>query len=54
VRLPLIPAGKFRVRSILTGKELGVFADSDWIRGVPIKFSDAVPVEILEISSISG
>jgi len=54
VRLPLIPAGKYRVRSVLSGKELGVFADSDWSRGVAVKFSDAVPLEILEVSSIKG
>jgi predicted RNA-binding protein (virulence factor B family) len=54
VRLPLIPAGKYRVRSVLTGKELGVFADSDWAHGIPIKFSDAVPVEVLEVTAING
>jgi alpha-galactosidase len=54
VRLPLIPAGKYRVRSVLTGKELGVFSDSDWSRGVTIKFPEATPVEVLEISAING
>ena len=54
VRLPLIPAGKYRVRSIITGKELGVFADSDWARGVAIGFSDSQLVELLEVSSLNG
>jgi predicted RNA-binding protein (virulence factor B family) len=54
VRLPLIPAGKYRVRSVLTGNDLGVFADSDWVRGVSVRFSDAAPVEILEVYSING
>lgn len=54
VRLPLIPAGKYRVRSVLSGKELGIFADSDWVRGVTIKFSDTVPVEVLEVTAIGG
>ena len=54
VRLPLIPAGKYRLRSIITGKELGVFADSDWARGVAIEFSDSQLVELLEVSSLNG
>jgi alpha-galactosidase len=54
VRLPLIPAGKYLVRSILTGKDLGVFTDSDWARGVPIGFSDAAPVDVLEVTAING
>ncbi len=54
VRLPLIPAGKYKVRSIITGKDLGVFADSDWARGVLIEFSDAAPVEVLEVTAING
>jgi alpha-galactosidase len=54
VRLPLIPAGRYRARSIITGKELGVFADSDWARGVAIVFPDSQPVELLEVSSLKG
>jgi alpha-galactosidase len=54
VQLPLIPAGRYKVRSVLTGKELGVFSSSDWARGITIKFPDAVPVELLEVSSLNG
>jgi len=54
VRLSLIPAGKYSVRSIITGKDLGVFADSDWAQGVSIGFSDAQLVDVLEVSSFNG
>ncbi len=38
VRLPLMPAGSYKLQSIVTGKELGVFAHADWVRGIPIGF----------------
>src|SRR5208282_2842614 len=51
VQLPLMPEGKFKVRSVITGKDLGIFTKSDWVRGVPVKFSSTDPVEILEVSA---
>ncbi len=51
VALPLMPSGKFKARSVFTGKELGVFTASEWARGIPITFS-ASPVEILEVTSV--
>jgi alpha-galactosidase len=54
VQLPLMPAGRFRVRSVLTGKDLGVFNHSAWVRGVPVSFPDAPPVDVLEVRSILG
>ncbi len=54
VQLPLIPAGKYRVRSIMTGKEVGVFDSSDWARGVSIPFSDADTVEVIEVTAVKG
>jgi alpha-galactosidase len=53
VQLPLMPEGKFKVRSVITGKELGVFAHSGWALGVPLKFPDGIPVEVLEVTSLS-
>ena len=50
VRLPQIPAGRYKVRSIFTGKEPGAFAQSDWARGVRFAFSDDAPVEVLEVT----
>jgi alpha-galactosidase len=52
VQLPLIPAGTYRVHSIMTGKDLGVFTKADWVRGVPIPFSASGLVDVLEITSI--
>ncbi len=51
VQLPLMPAGKFRVRSVIGGQDLGVFEKADWARGIAIKFGDASPVEVLEVRS---
>ena len=54
VELPLMPAGKCKLRSVITGKDLGVFEKADWVRGIPIKFPEAEPVEILEVTAING
>jgi alpha-galactosidase len=53
LRLPLIPDGKYRLHSILTDTDLGVFEKSDWVRGVAIKFSDAAGVDVIEVSAVS-
>jgi alpha-galactosidase len=52
VQLPLIPPGRFQVRSIITGKDLGVFTRADWVRGVPIEFATPASVDVFEISSV--
>jgi alpha-galactosidase len=52
VRLPLLPAGKFKLHSVISGKEIGVFTSSDWIRGVALKFPGEEPVEVLEVTAI--
>jgi alpha-galactosidase len=54
VQLPLIPPGRYKVRSAVTGKELGVFGNSDWTRGVPVDFGQDASVEVLEVSATSG
>jgi alpha-galactosidase len=51
IQLPLLPAGRFRVHSVVTNKDLGVFTKEEWIRGVPVKFSADQSVEILEVRS---
>ncbi len=53
VQLPLIPPGKYKLHSVITNRDLGSFAKSDWIRGVPINFAASGLVEILEITRIS-
>lgn len=54
VQLPLLPPGKYSVKSVMSGKELGVFDKADWARGVPIKFSDTDLAEVLEVKSVHG
>ena len=54
VQLPLIPPGRFRVRSVFTNKEIGVFEHTDWVRGVPVTFANGATVEVLEVIAISG
>jgi alpha-galactosidase len=54
IRLPLMPSGRFRVRSVISGREIGVFADSDWVRGVTFRFPDAAAVEVLEVAALKG
>ncbi len=51
VQLPLMPEGKFKVHSVITNKDLGVFTKSDWSRGVQVKFLSTEPVEILELTA---
>ncbi len=51
IQLPLMPAGKSKLHSVVTNKDLGEFTKDDWIRGVQVAFSGAEAVEILEVSS---
>jgi alpha-galactosidase len=52
VRLPLIPAGRYRLSSIITGKNLGLVEKPDWVRGIPVTFADAQTVDVLEVTAI--
>jgi hypothetical protein len=47
-----MPDAKFKVRSVVTGKELGVFTKADWVRGVKVEFAGAGATEILEVTAI--
>jgi hypothetical protein len=53
VELPLLPEGKYKLRSVITGKDLGIFDRSHWIAGVTIDLPRANPVEVLEVSSMN-
>jgi alpha-galactosidase len=53
LQLPLIPVAKYKLRSVITGKDLGVFSNSDWIHGIEIKFADKEPVEVLEVTAFA-
>jgi alpha-galactosidase len=50
VEIPVMPPGKFKLRSAITGKDLGVFTQADFARGVAITFPG--PAEVLEVSAI--
>jgi alpha-galactosidase len=52
IQLPLIPAGKFAVHSVISNKDLGAFTKEDWIRGVPVPFFGSQTVEVLEVRAI--
>jgi alpha-galactosidase len=54
VQLPLMPEGRFKVHSVTTGKDLGVFGRADWIRGIPIRFSGSNTAEVFEVTAVSG
>jgi len=53
VRLPLLPTASYQVRSVMSGKSLGIVSHSDWARGVPIKFGEDAPVEVLEVTALA-
>ena len=39
--------GRFRLHSVMSGKDIGKFSQEDFARGIPIPLADAV--EILEV-----
>jgi len=51
VQLSVIPEGRFKLRSVITGQELGVFTSADFVHGVQIKFSSTDTVDILEVTA---
>jgi alpha-galactosidase len=54
VQLPQLPEARYHLRSVVTGKDLGAFTQSDWQHGIRISFPDGVPVEIIEIISTTA
>ena len=50
VQLPLLPEGRYRVRSVLSNTDLGVLRRSDFVRGVRVPFPAANRVDVLEVS----
>ena len=54
VELPLLPAGKYEIKSAMSGKVLGVFDKADWARGVTVKFAGSERVEVLEVIAFKG
>jgi alpha-galactosidase len=54
LQLPLIPEGRFKLRSVITGRDLGVFTRPDFVHGVQVGFSGSNAVEVLEVTAIGG
>ncbi len=50
VQIPVMAPGKFKLRSVITGKEVGVFTQTDFARGIAIGL--AAPAEVLEVASV--
>jgi len=50
VQISVMAPGKFRLRSALTGKDIGVFATEDFVRGISIEFPGQV--EVLEVTAV--
>jgi alpha-galactosidase len=50
VQIPVMAPGKFKLRSVMTGKEIGVFTQADFARGITIDLG--APVEVLEVVSV--
>jgi alpha-galactosidase len=51
VQIPVMAEGRFKLRSIISGKDLGVFTQADFRRGIPVSFSAIV--EVLEVNAIA-
>lgn len=51
VKLPLMPAGRFGLRSMIRNKELGAYGAAEFARGVTVTFPEHEPVEVLEVSA---
>ena len=50
VQVPLMPSGTYKVRSVMTGADLGTFSQREWSKGVQVQFPSAASVEVLEVS----
>jgi len=50
VELPLIPEGRYRVRAIISGRELGTFDRAAWVRGVTVPLQASA--EVLELQRV--
>jgi alpha-galactosidase len=52
VQLPLVPEGMYRVHSVITGKDVGLFDRAAWMHGIAFSFPG--PVEVLELERGRG
>jgi alpha-galactosidase len=49
VKLPLLPAGIYRIRAVFGDQELGTHTSADWARGIPIPFAPEAKAQVIEV-----
>ena len=50
VQIAVMAPGRFKLTSVMTGKEIGLFSKEDFVRGIAIPFT--APVEVLEVRAM--
>jgi alpha-galactosidase len=50
VELPLLPESLYKLRSVISGRELGAVSQPEFAGGVAVRFPDGKPVEVLEVT----
>jgi alpha-galactosidase len=51
LQIPVMAPGRFSLRSVMTGKDIGVFTQADFARGIDVKLT--AQVEVLEVSAVA-
>lgn len=54
IELRLLPSGSYKLKSVISGRDLGIVSSDDFARGVAIGFEEEKQVEILEVTSVHG
>lgn len=54
VRLPLMPEGRFCLRSAITGRSLGTVTGTTWKAGINVRFTKEQKVEIIEVRRVKS
>ena len=52
VQLPLMPEGKFTLRSVISGSTLWTVTKADWARGVAVQIAQDQRVEVIEVTAV--
>ncbi|HVU48783.1 MAG TPA: alpha-galactosidase [Terracidiphilus sp.] len=54
VLLPLMPEGRFTLRSVISGSTLWTVTKADWARGVAVQFAPDQRVEVIEVTAVKA
>jgi alpha-galactosidase len=49
VQLPLLPEGRYRLRAVFEGRDLGTHTSADWARGISIPFASGSKAQVIEV-----